>query len=87
MTKVLNIMRKLLPPFLSKRKILNILKDRKNVILPLIADGLYAYIMIPKAETKAITKLKMFQPSLIYTLSPVPIIMIRASRTNIAVKI
>jgi hypothetical protein len=77
-------MRKLLPPFLSKRKILNILKDRKNVMLPLIADGLYADITIPKAETNAITKLKMFQPSLIYTIIPLPIIMIRASRTNIA---
>jgi hypothetical protein len=57
-------MRKLLPPFLSKRKILNILKDRKNVMLPFIADGLYADIRIPKAETNAITKLKIFQPSL-----------------------
>ncbi len=64
MTNVLNIMCKLLPPFLSRRNILKILKDRRNVILPFIAEGLYADIKIPKAETKAITKLKIFHSSL-----------------------
>lgn len=64
MTNVLNIMYKLLPPFLSKRKILKIRNDLRKVILPFIAEGLNAEIKIPKADTKAIKKLKIFHSSL-----------------------
>jgi hypothetical protein len=84
-TKVLNIICRLLPPRLSRRRILKILNDLINVTVPLISRELYRDMMMPIAEATATVISKMFQPSLKKTATPCPINLMTASMTKIPV--
>jgi hypothetical protein len=85
-TKVLNIMCKLLPPRLRSLRILRILNDLINVTAPLISNAVYEEIRMLNPEMKATTKSNVFHPSLKNTMKPCPKILMKTSSAKMAVK-